>query len=88
LQAQKTITANGFITRSIINNNESIQILLTVTALIAQTLNKYSEHGIKKIELLQAKAAAGFRDVYNWLKANIINEEPFKIGVTIENSAL
>lgn len=65
LQVQKTIAVSGFITRRIINNNGSIQILLTVTDLVAQTLNKYSEHGIKKIELLQTKAAGGFRNIYN-----------------------
>jgi exodeoxyribonuclease VII large subunit len=88
LQAGKTITVNGFITRRIVNNNGSIQIQLTVTDLVEQTQNKYSDEEIKKIELLQAKAASGYRDVYSWLKERIIGEEPFKIGVIMGRTGI
>src|ERR1700750_2866394 len=81
LQPNKTITVNGFITRRIVNTSGSIQIQLTVTDLVEQTLNKYSDEEVKKIELIQRKANAGYRDVYSWLKEKIISEEPFKIGI-------
>ncbi|NOW96103.1 exodeoxyribonuclease VII large subunit [Mucilaginibacter sp. SG564] len=88
LQPNKTITVNGFITRRIVNTSGSIQIQLTVTDLVEQTLNKYSDEEIKKIELMQRKANAGYRDVYSWLKEKIINEEPFKIGIIIGKTGI
>jgi exodeoxyribonuclease VII large subunit len=88
LQPNKTITVNGFITKRIVNTAGSIQIQLTVTDLVEQTQNKYSEEDIKKIGLQQAKAAAGFRDVYSWLKEQIITETPFKIGVVMGKSGI
>jgi len=88
LQPNKTITVNGFITKRIVGNSGSIQIQLTVTDLVEQTLNKYSDEEIKKITLMQAKASEGFRDVYSWLKENIINETPFKIGVIMGKSGI
>jgi len=88
LQPDKTVTVNGFITRRIVNGNGSIQIQLTVTDLLAQAQNKYSDEEVRKIGLMQAKAAAGFRDVYSWLKENIINERPFKIGVIMGKSGI
>lgn len=88
LQPNKTITVNGFITRRIIGTSGSIQIQLTVTDLVGQTQNKYSDDEIKKIELMQAKAAVGYRDVYSWLKEKIINEEPFRIGIIIGKTGI
>lgn len=88
LQPNKTITVNGFITRRIVNTSGSIQIQLTVTDMVGQTQNKYSGDEIKKIELMQAKAAIGYRDVYNWLKEKIINEEPFRIGIIIGKTGI
>lgn len=88
LQPNKTITVNGFITRRIVNTSGSIQIQLTVTDLVEQTLNKYSDDELKKIELMQRKANGGYRDVYNWLKEKIINEEQFKIGIIIGKTGI
>lgn len=88
LQPNKTITVNGFITRRIVNTAGSIQIQLTVTDLVEQTLNKYSDDEVKKIELMQRKANSGYRDVYSWLKEKIINEESFKIGVIIGKTGI
>ncbi|WP_429401520.1 exodeoxyribonuclease VII large subunit [Mucilaginibacter lappiensis] len=88
MQPNKTITVNGFITRRIMGTSGSIQIQLTVTDLVGQTQNKYSDDEIKKIELMQAKAAVGYRDVYSWLKEKIINEEPFRIGIIIGKTGI
>jgi exodeoxyribonuclease VII large subunit len=83
LQPNKTVTVNGFVTRRVINTTGSIQIQLTVTDLVEQTQNKYNDEDLKKIELMQQKAVNGYRDVYSWLKEQIINEQQFKIGVII-----
>jgi exodeoxyribonuclease VII large subunit len=88
LQPNKTVTVNGFITRRIVNASGMIQIQLTVTDLVEQTVNKYSDEEIKKIGLIQAKAATGYRDVYSWLKEQIIQEISFKIGIIIGKSAI
>jgi exodeoxyribonuclease VII large subunit len=88
LQPNKTITVNGFISKRVNNSSGSIQIQLTVTDLVAQTQNKYGEEDIRKIQLMQAKASSGFRDVYGWLKEAIINEDPFKIGVIIGKTGI
>lgn len=88
LQPNKTVTVNGFVTRRVINTSGSIQIQLTVTDLVEQTQNKYNDEDLKKIELMQRKAVTGYRDVYSWLKEQIISEEPFKIGVIIGKSGI
>lgn len=88
MQPNKTITINGFITRRVVNNASRIDIQLTVTELVEQTQNKYSGEEIKRIEIQQAKAAAGFRDVQSWIKERIISEQPFKIGVIVGKTAI
>jgi exodeoxyribonuclease VII large subunit len=88
LQPNKTITVNGFITKRVMSNSGSIQIQLTVTDLVEQTQNKYSEDDLAKIALLQAKAAAGFKDLSSFIKGKIIIEEAFKIGVIIGKTGI
>ncbi|MEZ2334659.1 exodeoxyribonuclease VII large subunit [Mucilaginibacter sp. RCC_168] len=88
LQANKTITVNGFITKRVMNSSGSIQIQLTVTDLVEQTQNKYSEDDLAKIALLQAKASVGFRDVGGFIKSRIINEDRFRIAVIIGKSGI
>jgi len=88
MQPNKTATLNGFITKRVVNNASRIDIQLTVTDLVAQTQNKYAEEDLKRIALLQRKAAAGYRDVQSWIKKKIIREEVFQIGVIIGKSAI
>ena len=88
LQPNKTVTVNGFVTRRVINTSGSIQIQLTVTDLVAQTQNKYNDEDLKKIEVMQRKAVIGYRDVYSWLKEQIISEQPFKIGIIIGKTGI
>ncbi|TSJ44432.1 hypothetical protein FO440_09710 [Mucilaginibacter corticis] len=88
LQHNKTVTINGYITRRVVNNASRIEIQLTVTELVGETQNKYSEEELKRIELQQAKAATGFRDVQGWIKEQILLEHPFKIGVIIGKTAI
>ncbi|NCD69148.1 exodeoxyribonuclease VII large subunit [Mucilaginibacter agri] len=88
LQHNKTVTINGYITRRVVNNASRIEIQLTVTELVGQTQNRYSDDELKRIELQQAKAAAGFRDVQGWIKEQILLEHPFKIGVIIGKTAI
>lgn len=88
LQPNKTVTVNGFVTRRVINTSGSIQIQLTVTDLVAQTLNKFNDEDLKKVEVMQRKAVIGYRDVYSWLKEQIISEQPFKIGIIIGKTGI
>ncbi len=88
LQANKTITVNGFITKRVVNNASRIDIQLTVTDLVEQTQSKYSDEEIRRIELQQAKAAAGFRDAPGFIKEKIINEQPFRIAVIIGRTGI
>lgn len=88
MQPNKTITINGFITRRVVNNASRIEIQLTVTELVEQAQNKYSDDDIKKITLLQAKAAAGFKDVHCFIKERIVNAKPFNIGVIIGKTGI
>jgi len=88
LQHNKTVTINGYITRRVVNNASRIEIQLTVTELVGQNQYKYSDEELKRIELQQTKAAAGFRDVQGWIKEQILLEKPFKIGVVIGKTAI
>lgn len=88
LQPNKTVTVNGFVTRRVINTSGSIQIQLVVTDLVEQTQSKYNDDDVRKIELMQQKAVIGYRDVYSWLKEQIISEETFKIGIIIGKSGI
>jgi len=88
LQPNKTVTVNGFVTRRVINTSGSIQIQLTVTDLVAQTQNRYNDDDLKKIELMQRKAVTGYRDVYSWIKEQIISELPFRIGIIIGKTGI
>lgn len=88
LQHNKTVTINGYITRRVVNNASRIEIQLTVTELVGQTQNKYSDDELRRIEIQQAKAAVGFRDVQGWAKEQILLEHPFKIAVIIGKTAI
>lgn len=70
------------------NSSGGIQIQLTVTELVEQTQNKYSEDCLAKITLLQAKASTGFKDVQGFIKSGIVTEKPFKIAVIIGKSEI
>lgn len=83
LQANKTVTVNGFITKRVVNNASRIDIQFTVTDLVAQVQNKYSEEDLKRITLQQEKAAAGYRDVDSYIKNKIIKEESFRMVIII-----
>jgi len=72
----------------VVSNASRIEIQLTVTKLVGQTQNKYSDDELKRIEIQQAKAAAGFRDVQSWIKEKIVLEQPFEIGVIIGKTAI
>lgn len=88
LQPNKTVTVNGFITRRVVNNASRIDIQLTVTDLVEQTQSKYSDEDVKRMEVLRAKAALGFRDVAGFIKERIVSEQPFRIGVIIGKTGI
>lgn len=88
LQPNKTITVNGFITKRVVSNASRIDIQLTVTDLVEQTQNKYSDEELKRIEIQQQKAQAGFRDVHSYIKEKIIQDLPFRIGVIIGKTGI
>ena len=68
LNPNKTITFNGFITRRVVNNGGRIELQVTIADLIEQTHSKYSDDELKAIEVLQKKAATGYRDVQSFIK--------------------
>jgi exodeoxyribonuclease VII large subunit len=88
LQPNKTVTINGFITKRVVNNASRIDIQLTVTDLVEQTQSRYTDKDVKRIEIQQAKAIAGFRDVYGFIKEKIVNEQAFRIGVIIGKTGI
>jgi exodeoxyribonuclease VII large subunit len=88
LQANKTVTVNGFITKRVVNNASRIDIQFTVTDLVAQVQNKYSDEDLKRITVQQEKAAAGYRDVDSYIKNKIINEQPFRIAIVIGKTGI
>ncbi|HTE00590.1 MAG TPA: exodeoxyribonuclease VII large subunit [Mucilaginibacter sp.] len=88
LQPNKTITVNGFITKRVVSNASRIDIQLTVTDLVEQTQNKYSDEELKRIEIQQAKAQQGFRDVHSYIKEKIVSEQPFRIAVIIGKTGI
>jgi exodeoxyribonuclease VII large subunit len=88
LQANKTITVNGFITKRVVTNASRIDIQLTVTDLVEQTQNKYSDEELKRIAIQQQKAQQGFGDVHGYIKEKIIHEQPFKIAVIIGKTGI
>ncbi len=88
LQANKTVTVNGFITKRVVNNASRIDIQFTVTDLVAQVQNKYSDEDLKRITLQQEKAAAGYRDVDSYIKNKIIKAEPFRIAIIIGKTGI
>jgi len=84
----KTITFNGFITRRVVNNGGRIELQVTIADLIEQTHNKYSDDELKAIEVLQKKAAAGYRDVQSFIKLRIINDERIKIVILVGKTGI
>jgi exonuclease VII large subunit len=88
LQVNKTVTVNGFITKRVVNNSSRIDIQFTVTDLVGQTQNKYSDEEIRRITLQQEKAAAGYRDVNSYIKNKIIKEEPFRIAIIMGKTGI
>lgn len=88
LQPNRTVTVNGFISKRVVNNASRIDIQFTITDLVAQAQNKYSDEELKRITVQQAKAASGYRDVHTYIKNKIINEQPFRIAVIIGKTGI
>src|SRR3569832_1042895 len=47
LQPNKTVTVNGFISKRVVNNASRIDIQFTITDLVAQSQNRYSDEELK-----------------------------------------
>lgn len=88
IEAGKTITVNGYITKRVANTQSRIEIQLNITDLVDQTHSKHSDEELKAIETLQLKASKGYRDVHSWIKERIINELPIKIAIVIGRNAI
>lgn len=88
LTPNKTVTVYGYITKRVAHTGSRIDIQLTITELVAQTQNRYTEAELQSIEILQDKASRGYKDVHSWIKEQIIREAPFKIAILIGRTAI
>ena len=88
LETNKTITFNGYITRRVVASMGKIDLLITITDLVEQVQNKYSELEIRAVEVLQKKVSAGYRDVGSFIKSKIINEARLKVVIVMGKTGI
>jgi len=88
LAHNKTIIFYGYITKRVVNTGGRIELQLTITELVEQIINKYSDAEIKAIEILQKKVASGYRDVTSFIKSKIINDERVKIVMLVGKTGI
>src|SRR5579859_5484510 len=88
LTHNKTIEFYGYITKRVVFNGGRIEVHAVMTQLLGQRANTYSEKDLRAIELLQQKAAIGYRDVDNFLKGHIVAQEPVRIRILIGKTAI
>lgn len=88
LAHNKTIEFYGYITKRVVLNAGRIEVHVTMTQLLQQRVNTYSDKEVRAIELLQKKAARGYGDVDNFLKSRITNDERVRIRILIGKTAI
>jgi exodeoxyribonuclease VII large subunit len=88
LSPNKTISFTGYITKRVVANSGRIELQMNLSDLIEQTHNKYSDEEIKALELLQNKAAIGYRDVQAFIKSKVVNGEKTNIALIIGKTAI
>jgi exodeoxyribonuclease VII large subunit len=88
LKDNTTIEFQGYITKRVALNRGQIEIQATITELLEQRANKYSELELRAVIIQQRKANQGFRDVEGFLKTSIVQETPVKLKVLIGKTAI
>jgi exodeoxyribonuclease VII large subunit len=87
LTSNTTIEVRSYITKRI-DNRGSISIQINLIELIEQTHNKHSDEEIKKIDIINKKISAGFRDLDSHIKQYIYNNQKPKIKILHGHSAI
>jgi exodeoxyribonuclease VII large subunit len=88
LIAGKTIECWGFITRRVVPAGGRIEVHVNLSQLVAQVANRHSEKEMQMLEILQQKAAMGYRDVDAMIKSRIVQEQRISITILIGKTAI
>jgi hypothetical protein len=88
LKPGKTIEFWGFITRRVVPAGGRIEIHVNLSQLVAQVANRHSEKEMLMLDILQQKAAMGYRDVDAMIKSRIVQEQRISITILIGKTAI
>lgn len=87
LDDNKTIEFLGFISRRL-DKLGRIELQLNIVQLTRQQPNQFTEEDLKRVELLNKKVAAGFRDLDALLQKNIYDNKISRIDIVMGRSAI
>ena len=83
-----TIEFHGYVTKRVALAQGRIEIQATITELLEERVNKYSEDELRALDIQQRKANEGFRDVEGFLKSKIARNEPVRMVILVGKTAI
>jgi exodeoxyribonuclease VII large subunit len=83
-----TIEFQGYVTKRVALAQGRIEIQATITELLEERVNKYTEEELRAVAIQQQKADQGFRDVEGFLKRRIANNEAVRVTILVGKKAI
>jgi exodeoxyribonuclease VII large subunit len=84
----KTIEFIGYTTKRPQTAGGRVDLVVTIMEILSQEESKYSEEQIRGFELLQKKAALGYKDVDSFIRSKIANSEPVTVIIVTGKNAI
>lgn len=81
LKAEQVIECAAYLTKKVQVNGARIELQVNVMEVHAQQESKVTDEQIKTFEVLQRKAAQGYKDLDTFIRTRLIHQHP--VGVTI-----
>ena len=88
LTEQRTIECIAYLSKRLQPIGSRVDLLLNVIEVLSQKESAYTQDELQAFEVLQKKAAIGYRDVDGFIRNKIIHEERVAITILIGKSAI
>ncbi|QEC69335.1 hypothetical protein FRZ67_19220 [Panacibacter ginsenosidivorans] len=88
LEAGQVIECSAYLTKKVQANGARIELQVNVMEVHSQEESKLTEEQIKTFEILQRKAAQGYKDVDGFIKTKIIQQQPVIVTIIIGRTGI
>jgi exodeoxyribonuclease VII large subunit len=88
LEAGQVIECSAYLTKKVQANGARIELQVNVMEVHSQEESKLTDDQIKTFDILQRKAAQGYKDVDRFIKTKIIQQQPVSVTIIIGRTGI